>query len=241
MAQGQEEKVQVIQAEVHTLEEARLERTGNPPGGDRRTPPPPPQRTPPQQSGGACPPGGTPSPPAGTPARSPAQRPIDPWAQLNRSRKSLPPLKLPSNYRTCSILDMRHLLEDWLSKSTFAMATWRGDAQRYWLEQVLETASRSWAPWRAGLRLRSSSLARTTPKRSPPPMMSTSMPVMAKSRREKVKVQKERGVLRIGHSRAVIIGDQTDAALDTTAQIPPVQTAGKMRNLWIHEALRISM
>ena len=35
---------------------------------------------------------------------------------------------------------MRQLLEDWLSKSTFAIATWRGDAQRYWLEQVLGTA-----------------------------------------------------------------------------------------------------
>ena len=34
---------------------------------------------------------------------------------------------------------MRQLLEDWLSKSTFAIATWRGDAQRYWLGQV-ETA-----------------------------------------------------------------------------------------------------
>ena len=35
---------------------------------------------------------------------------------------------------------MRQLLEDWLSKSTFTIATWRGDAQRYWLDQVLETA-----------------------------------------------------------------------------------------------------
>ena len=35
---------------------------------------------------------------------------------------------------------MRQLLEDWLSKSTFPIATWRGDAQRYWLDQVLETA-----------------------------------------------------------------------------------------------------
>ena len=29
---------------------------------------------------------------------------------------------------------------DWFSKSTFAIAPWRGDAQRYWLEQVLEGA-----------------------------------------------------------------------------------------------------
>ena len=40
----------------------------------------------------------------------------------------------------CSILDTRQLLEDWLSKSTFASATWRGNAQRYRLGQALETA-----------------------------------------------------------------------------------------------------
>ena len=39
---------------------------------------------------------------------------------------------LPSNYKSCSILD-RQLLESWYDKSTFAIATWRGDAQRYWL------------------------------------------------------------------------------------------------------------
>ena len=32
------------------------------------------------------------------------------------------------------------MLEDWFNKSTFAIATWKGDAQRYWLDQVLETA-----------------------------------------------------------------------------------------------------
>ena len=32
------------------------------------------------------------------------------------------------------------MLEDWFNKSTFAIATWRGDAQRCWLDQVLEFA-----------------------------------------------------------------------------------------------------
>ena len=82
---------------------------------------------------------GTPGGHLGAPGHNAGHRPIDPWAPLNCSRKSLPPFKQPSTYRTCSILDMRQLLEDWLNKSTFAIATWRGDAQRYWLEQV-ETA-----------------------------------------------------------------------------------------------------
>ena len=49
-------------------------------------------------------------------------------------------IQLPSNYVSCSILDTKQMLEDWFNKSTFAIATWRGDAQRYWLDQVLETA-----------------------------------------------------------------------------------------------------
>ena len=32
------------------------------------------------------------------------------------------------------------ILEAWYDKSTFAIATWRGDAQRYWLTQVLDCA-----------------------------------------------------------------------------------------------------
>ena len=64
---------------------------------------------------------------------------IDPWASLDRSRKSLK-LSLPSNYRSCSILDMQQMLEVWYDKSTFAIATWQGDAQRYWLTQVLDLA-----------------------------------------------------------------------------------------------------
>ena len=59
---------------------------------------------------------------------------------LDRSRKSLPQFKLPSNYKSRSILDMQQMLEDWFNKSTFAIVRWRGDAQRYWLDQVLETA-----------------------------------------------------------------------------------------------------
>ena len=33
---------------------------------------------------------------------------------------------------------MQEMLEDWHKTSTFAIAIWRGDAQRYWLDQVLE-------------------------------------------------------------------------------------------------------
>ena len=69
-----------------------------------------------------------------------AQRPMDPWAPLDRSRKSLPQFKLPSTTSHADILDVQQMLEDSYNKSTFAIATWRGDAQRYWLDQVLETA-----------------------------------------------------------------------------------------------------
>ena len=41
----------------------------------------------------------------------------------------------PLSCCTRALVDMRQLLEDWLNKSTFAIATWRGDAQRYWLDQ----------------------------------------------------------------------------------------------------------
>ena len=43
-----------------------------------------------------------------------------------------------SNYGNCGILDTQQILEAWYDKSTFAIATWRGDAQRYWLTQVLD-------------------------------------------------------------------------------------------------------
>ena len=35
---------------------------------------------------------------------------------------------------------MRQLLESWYDRCTFAVATWRGDAQRYWLDQILDNA-----------------------------------------------------------------------------------------------------
>ena len=37
-------------------------------------------------------------------------------------------------------LDMQQILKAWYDKSTFAIATWRGDAQRYWLTQGLDCA-----------------------------------------------------------------------------------------------------
>ena len=42
---------------------------------------------------------------------------------------------------------MQQMLEDWYNKSTFAMATWRGDAQRYWLVQVLDPARARHDQW----------------------------------------------------------------------------------------------
>ena len=59
---------------------------------------------------------------------------------MDRLRNSPPQFKLPSNYKSCSILDTQQMLKDWFNKSTFAIATWRGDAQRYWLDQVFEPA-----------------------------------------------------------------------------------------------------
>ena len=117
---------EVIQQEG---EESRQEEDpgGNPPSGSSRQPPPPP----PQQSGGASQPSGHPGAPSG------------PQSAHQAHRKSLPQFKLPSNYKSCSILDMQQMLEDGFNKLTFAIATWRGDAQRYWLDQVLETA-RAW-------------------------------------------------------------------------------------------------
>ena len=71
----------------------------------------------------------------------------DPWAPLGRSRKALPKLSLPSNYKNCSVLDMQKILEAWYDESTFAIATWRGDAQRYWLTQVLDCARSRHDQW----------------------------------------------------------------------------------------------
>ena len=131
---------------------------GGPPGGpleaidlagdSRRIPPPSPQRTPPQPTGGLV-------SPEEVLAHHLAHQHIyllnDPLTHgHNRTVHASPPpplFKLPLSYRTCSILDVRQLLEDWLSKSTFAMATWRGDAQRCWLEHVLEAARARHDQW----------------------------------------------------------------------------------------------
>ena len=125
---------------------------GNPGSGGGAPPPPtgqpggknPQGNAPPQQTGGAGFPGGHPQTPPGI--TQPNRHP-DPWAPLDRSRKSLPKLMLPSNNKSCSILDMRQLLESWYDKSTFAIATWRGDAQRYWLTQVLDCARQRHDLW----------------------------------------------------------------------------------------------
>ena len=101
--------------------------------------------TPPQPSGGgAGNPGPTPPVPPGIPQ---PPRPSDPWGPLDRSRKALPKLMLPSNYKACSILEMRQLLETWYDRCTFAVATWRGDAQRYWLTEILDRARNRHDQW----------------------------------------------------------------------------------------------
>ena len=121
---------------------------GNPggnPGGNQGGGSAPSGSTPPQQSGGAGCPGGT--PPSTPPGIPHSGRHSDPWAPLDRSRKALPKLSLPSNYKHCSILDMQQILESWYDKSTFAIATWRGDAQKYWLTQVLDCARSRHDQW----------------------------------------------------------------------------------------------
>ena len=130
----QEEEPQEVQVQEEEHPSTRwAARRSNPPGN-----------TPPHQTGGAGFPGGTPQSP---PGKTQPNRHPDPWAPLDRSRKSLPKLMLPSNYKSCSILDMRQLLESWYDKSTFAIATWRGDAQRYWLTQVLDCARNGHDQW----------------------------------------------------------------------------------------------
>ena len=54
---------------------------------------------------------------------------------------------LPSNYKACNILEMRQLLESWYDRCTFAVATWRGDAQRYWLTEILDCARNRHDRW----------------------------------------------------------------------------------------------
>ena len=54
---------------------------------------------------------------------------------------------LPSNYKACSILEMRQLLESWYDRCAFAVATWRGDAQRYWLTEIPDRARAGHEQW----------------------------------------------------------------------------------------------
>ena len=154
MVQGQVQETNPIQPAVHTQEEehqdlmAQEEHSppgGGCPGGNPGGNSTPPGSTPPQQSGGAGNPGG--NPPTAPPVTPPSSRSIDPWASLDRSRKPLPKLSLPPNYKSCSILDVQQLLEVWYDRSTFAIATWRGDAQRYWLTQVLDCARARHDQW----------------------------------------------------------------------------------------------
>ena len=42
---------------------------------------------------------------------------------------------------------MRQLLESWYDRCTFAIATWRGDAQRYWLDEILDHARTRHDQW----------------------------------------------------------------------------------------------
>ena len=53
---------------------------------------------------------------------------------------------------------MRQILESRYDKYTFALATWRGDAQRYWLTQVLDCARNRHDQWLKTLHHRESVL-----------------------------------------------------------------------------------
>ena len=44
-------------------------------------------------------------------------------------------------------MEMRQLLESWYDRCTFAVATWRGDAQRYWLTEILDCARNRHDRW----------------------------------------------------------------------------------------------
>ena len=122
---------------------------GSPGSGGRAPPPPggqpggsnPPGNTPPQQTGGAGYPGGTPS-------RQVSQNLIA--VQTHGLHLTVPgSLYRSSCYRpiTNHAVYFRQLLESWYDRSTFAIATWRGDAQGYWLTQVLDCARNRHDQW----------------------------------------------------------------------------------------------
>ena len=73
---------------------------------------------------------------------------------LRQIEKSTTEAFIALNYKNCSILDMQQILEAWYDKSTFAIATWRGDAQRYWLTQVLDCARSRHDQWLQSTSLR---------------------------------------------------------------------------------------
>ena len=139
------------------------------PGGlrGRHVPPPPPPPPPPpavphataaKAAGGGGPPNVHPTIQAAAVVQEQIVNPVkviihiqeeeqqDPMAQ-EEEHLLLPKLMVPSNYKACSMLDMRQILESWYDKSTFAIATWRGDAQRYWLTQVLDCARNRHDQW----------------------------------------------------------------------------------------------
>ena len=152
-AQEQEWETTLIQATIHPKEEDRQ----GPVGQEEHSPQEEAiqeaiqaaaahQQAPRQQTGGAGCTGGT--PPSTPPGIPHSGRHSDPWAPpLDRSRKALPKLSLPSNYKNCSILDTQQILKAWYDKSTFAIATWRGDAQKYWFTQVLDYARSRHDQW----------------------------------------------------------------------------------------------
>ena len=118
----------------------------NPGSGSAPPPPPPPGSTPPQSTAGAGQPGGNPNPACTPPTTPPGHRAVDPWASLDWSRKPLPKLSLPSNYKSCSTryaADARSLE----AHVNVCLATWRGDVHRYWLTEVLDPARARYEQW----------------------------------------------------------------------------------------------
>ena len=59
---------------------------------------------------------------------------------------------------------MRQLLESWYDRCTFAIATWRGDAQRYWLDEILDHARTRHDQWLQALFSKSKSRACIYPR-----------------------------------------------------------------------------
>ena len=114
------------------------------------------------------------------------------------------------------------MLEVRYDKSTFAIATWRGDAQQHWLTQALDLA-------RAGRdqRFQSPPAQQATPEivtgslalRSTQCMMNTSMPVKGKYRlKEKAEQEMVKVERPIGEHLVTSSGNLADADKDTIVQ-----------------------